>query len=191
MIKPWKKTGSKLIGDFRIFKLYSQLAVSPRTGREHDFFVLNSPGWVNVVPVTPEQELVMIQQFRHGSETVELEIPGGMMDPGESDPVATAVRELREETGYEGENARLLGKVFANPAILTNICYTVIIENCRPKYAVDFDHGEDLSTQLIPGWLEKQYYDGLTGETSLRISLALLLVIYALVEIGRVGLEFM
>ena len=150
MIKPWKKTATKLIGDFRIFKLYSQLAVSPRTGREHDFFVLNSPGWVNVVPVTPEQELVMIQQFRHGSETVELEIPGGMMDPGESDPVATAVRELREETGYEGENARLLGKVFANPAILTNICYTVIIENCRPKYAVDFDHGEDLSTQLIP-----------------------------------------
>jgi ATP-binding cassette subfamily B protein len=48
-----------------------------------------------------------------------------------------------------------------------------------------------LSTQLVPGWLEKQYYDGLTGEASLRISLALLLVIYALVEIGRVGLEFM
>ena len=57
----------------------------------------------------------MIEQFRHGSNTVELEIPGGMMDPGETDPVATAVRELREETGYEGENARLLGQNLVEP----------------------------------------------------------------------------
>ena len=57
----------------------------------------------------------MVEQYRHGSNTVELEIPGGMMDAGETDPVATAVRELREETGYEGENARLLGKILFQP----------------------------------------------------------------------------
>jgi 8-oxo-dGTP pyrophosphatase MutT (NUDIX family) len=92
----------------------------------------------------------MIQQYRHGSETVELEIPGGMMDPHETDPVAAAVRELREETGYAGENARVLGKIWSNPAILSNRTYTVLIENCRLKHAVDFDGGEDLATQLVP-----------------------------------------
>jgi 8-oxo-dGTP pyrophosphatase MutT (NUDIX family) len=81
---------------------------------------------------------------------VELEIPGGMMDPGETDPVATAVRELREETGYEGKNARILGHVWSNPAILSNKTYIVLIENCRLKHDVEFDHGEDLVTRLVP-----------------------------------------
>ena len=150
MIKPWQKIRSKLIGDFRIFKLRSDVKISPRTGKEHDFYVLDSVNWVNVVAVTPDQQLVMVEQYRHGSNTVELEIPGGMMDAGETDPVATAVRELREETGYEGENARLLGKIYSNPAILSNVTYTVLIENCRLQHAVEFDHGEDLETRLVP-----------------------------------------
>jgi len=150
MITPWKKTGSKPIGDFRIFKLRSDVCINPRTGKEHDFFVLDTVGWVNVIALTPARELVMVQQYRVGSQTVELEIPGGMMDPGETDPVATAVRELREETGYEGENARLLGKVWSNPAILNNHTFTVLIENCHLRHDVDFDHGEDLTTRLVP-----------------------------------------
>jgi 8-oxo-dGTP pyrophosphatase MutT (NUDIX family) len=150
MIRPWKKVRSTLIGDFRIFKLRSDVSISPRTGKEHDFYVLDSVNWVNVIALTPDQKLVMIEQFRHGSNMVELEIPGGMMDPGETNPVATAVRELREETGYEGENARVLGKIWSNPAILSNKTFTVLIENCRLKHAVEFDHAEDLLTRLVP-----------------------------------------
>ena len=150
MIKPWKKLRSSPAGDFRIFKIRTDTCVNPRTGKEHDFFVLDSVGWVNVIALTPDRQLVMIEQYRAGSQTVELEIPGGMMDPHETDPVATAVRELREETGYEGENARLLGKIWSNPAILSNQTYTVLIENCRLKHGVDFDHGEDLATRLMP-----------------------------------------
>jgi ADP-ribose diphosphatase len=150
VIKPWQKIRSKLIGDFRIFKLRSDFKISPRTGKEHDFFVLDSVNWVNVIAVTPDQQLVMVEQYRHGSNTVELEIPGGMMDADETDPVATAVRELREETGYAGENARLLGKIHSNPAILSNVTYTVLIENCRLQHGVEFDSGEDLITRLVP-----------------------------------------
>jgi 8-oxo-dGTP pyrophosphatase MutT (NUDIX family) len=150
MIRPWKKIRSTLIGDFRIFRLRSDVSISPRTGKEHDFYVLDSVNWVNVIAVTPGQQLVMVRQYRFGSETVELEIPGGMMDPHETDPVATAVRELREETGYAGENARLLGKIWSNPAILSNRTFTVLIENCRLQHGVEFDSGEDLTTQLVP-----------------------------------------
>ncbi|HEU6449617.1 MAG TPA: NUDIX hydrolase [Verrucomicrobiae bacterium] len=150
MIKPWKKISSRLLGDYRIFKLRSDVCVSPRTGKEHDFFILDSVDWVNIIAITPDQQLVMVEQYRHGSNTVELEIPGGMMDPDETDPVATAIRELREETGYEGENARVLGKIHSNPAILGNITYTVLIENCRLKHEIEWDHGEDLLTRLVP-----------------------------------------
>jgi ADP-ribose pyrophosphatase len=150
VIQPWEKISSKLIGDFRIFKLRSDLCVNPRTGKEHDFFVLDSVNWVNIIAVTPDRQLVMVEQYRHGSNTVELEIPGGMMDAHETDPVKTAVRELREETGYAGGNARLLGKIHSNPAILSNVTYTVLIENCRLQHGVEFDSGEDLITRLVP-----------------------------------------
>jgi ADP-ribose diphosphatase len=150
MVQAWKKVRSTPIGDFRIFKLRSDVSLSPRTGKEHDFFVLDSVDWVNIIAVTPDQKLVMVEQFRHGSNTVELEIPGGMMDAGETNPVTTAVRELREETGYEGQHARLLGKIWSNPAILTNRTFTVLIENCRLQHGVDWDHSEDLATRLLP-----------------------------------------
>jgi ADP-ribose pyrophosphatase len=81
---------------------------------------------------------------------VELEVPGGMMDKHESSPVIAGERELREETGYAGENARVIGKIFANPAILSNTVFTVLVENCRNTHPVEWDHGEDLITRLVP-----------------------------------------
>ena len=105
---------------------------------------------MNVIAVTPDKELVMVEQFRHGSDTIELEIPGGMMDAGESSPVATGIRELREETGYEGENARVIGDILPNPAIMANTCYTILVENCRLRHAIALDHSEDIITRLVP-----------------------------------------
>jgi len=150
MIKPWQKISSTPIGNFRIFTMRSDKKISPRTGQEHDFVILDSVNWVNVIAITPDQQLVVIEQFRHGSNTVELEIPGGMMDAGDTSPVAAAVRELREETGYEGEQARVLGKTLPNPATQSNTCFTVLVENCLCLHPVEFDHGEDLITRLVP-----------------------------------------
>lgn len=150
MIRPWPKLSSKPVGDFRIFTVRSDEKISPRTGLPHDFYIIDCVDWVNILAVTPNQELVMVEQYRHGSNTVELEIPGGIMDASDASPVATGVRELREETGYEGENARRLGKTFANPAIMSNTCHTVLIENCTLRHEVAFDSGEDLLTRLVP-----------------------------------------
>jgi len=150
MIQPWKTISTKKLGDFRIFTIRSDAKISPRTGKEHDFFVLDSVNWVNVIAITPENELVMVEQFRHGTNTVELEIPGGIMDATDASPEATGIRELREETGYEGENTQLIGKVFPNPAIMSNTCFTVLVKNSQLRHDVKFDSGEDLITRLVP-----------------------------------------
>src|SRR5258706_14478216 len=139
MIKPWTKTRTTPLGDFRIFSLRADQKISPRTNEPHDFYIIDCVNWVNVIAVTPDQQLVMIEQYRHGSNTVELEIPGGTMDLSDSSPLATGIRELREETGYEGENARVIGEIFPNPAIMSNTCYTVLVENCQPKHPVEMD----------------------------------------------------
>jgi ADP-ribose pyrophosphatase len=149
-VKPWPTVASRVIGDYRVFRLRADQKVSPRTGAQHEFYVLEGVNWVNVIALTPDDRLVMVEQFRHGTNTVELEIPGGMLDEHEHSPVEAAVRELREETGYEGENATLIGEVFANPAIMTNTCYTVQVERCQLKHPLAWDHTEDLATQLVP-----------------------------------------
>ena len=150
MIKPWPKIQSQSVGDFRIFKVRSDLKQSPRTGQAHDFFVIDCANWVNVIALTPDDQLVMVQQYRHGSDTVELEIPGGMMDAPDESPVMAGLRELREETGYEGEQPVVIGEIFPNPAIMSNICYTVLVRNCECRHNTLFDHCEDLATQLVP-----------------------------------------
>jgi 8-oxo-dGTP pyrophosphatase MutT (NUDIX family) len=149
-IKPWQKVSSEHVGNFRIFTLRSDRVISPRTRQEHDIYVIDCVNWVNVIAVTPDRHLVMIEQYRHGSRTVELEIPGGMIDAKDTSPTAAGLRELREETGYEGENPRLIGHIFPNPAIMSNTCFTVLVENCRCLHPVEFDRGEDLVTRLVP-----------------------------------------
>lgn len=150
MIKPWQKLHSQPAGDFRIFSIRTDRKVSPRTGKEHDFYVIDCVNWVNVIAITPDRQLVMIEQHRHGSDTVELEIPGGMMDAKDLSPIAAGLRELREETGYEGEEPHIVGQVFPNPAIMSNICFTVFVQNCQLKHPLEWDHGEDLLTKLVP-----------------------------------------
>ena len=147
-VPPWQTVRSARRGDFRIFRVRQDFKISPQTGREHDFFVLECPDWVNVIALTPDRRMVLVEQWRHGSETVELEIPGGVMDAEDEDPVQTGVRELREETGYEGEEARLLASILPNPAMIHNRCHVVLVENCALRHATAFDEGEFLLTRL-------------------------------------------
>ncbi len=149
-IQPWPLLRSETLGDFRIFRLDRDWRRSPRTGREHDFYVLHAPNWVNVIALTPQREVVLVEQFRHGTATVDLEVPGGVMDREDASPVATAIRELREETGYVGEHARIIGSTAPNPAFLSNTCHIVLIENCVPAAELEFDPGEDIATRLVP-----------------------------------------
>jgi 8-oxo-dGTP pyrophosphatase MutT (NUDIX family) len=150
VIQPWPKISSKPLGGFGVFSVRSVTKRSPRTGLAHEFFIIDSVNWVNVVALTPDRQMVLVGQYRQGTDTIELEIPGGMIDPADNSPEAAAVRELREETGCEGEQPRVIGQVFPNPAIMSNTCFTVLVENCRIATATRFDQTEDLITKLVP-----------------------------------------
>jgi ADP-ribose pyrophosphatase len=150
MIQPWTRISSRPAGDFRIFSARWDQKVSPRTGQIHEIVVLDSHDWVNIVAVTPDQKLVMVEQYRHGSDTIELEIPGGLLNDPKESPVAAGARELREETGYEGDTVQLLCEQLPNPAFQSNRCHTVLALGCALRHPLEWDHGEDLVTHLVP-----------------------------------------
>ena len=148
-IKPWRLISSRKNESYRVFKLRTDRARSPRTDEEHDFYILESKDWVNVIPITPQNEVVMISQFRHGIREITLEIPGGIVERSDS-PEEAAQRELREETGYKGSEMILLGHVHPNPAILNNKCYTFLAKNVMQAGEQDQDEKEDIEVLLTP-----------------------------------------
>jgi 8-oxo-dGTP pyrophosphatase MutT (NUDIX family) len=145
----WQRLRTELHAVTRIFEVVRAVYRHPRRVQEQDFFVLNAPDWVNVVALTPDRQLVLVRQFRYGVDDFSLEIPGGVIEPGE-DPLQAGLRELREETGFDGRNARLLGVVHPNPAMQGNRCHLVFVEEARPTADLAWDHDEELEILTKP-----------------------------------------
>ncbi|NQX88535.1 MAG: NUDIX hydrolase [Halioglobus sp.] len=124
-IKIWKRDRADRLQRTRILDLCQASDVSPYTGKTHQFVYIDAPDWVNMVPLTADNKVVLIRQYRHGSQAVTLEIPGGMVDPGE-EPSRAAVRECQEETGYRAETVHSLGRLNPNPAVFSNRLHTFV-----------------------------------------------------------------
>ena len=151
-IYPWNETSRQEVFRCRIFTVDACHMVEQsdeRPQKEADFFVLRAPDWVNVVALTDDEQLVMIEQYRPGTDSSTLEIAGGMVEEGEA-PEAAAVRELREETGFACSRWVRLGSVEPNPAIQDNTCHTYLGVGARRVQAPDFDSNERIRVKLLP-----------------------------------------
>ena len=149
-IKNWLHLGTRTLAKTRVFDLLAHRRVSQRSGAEAEFYVLAAGDWVNVVAVTEDDRLVLVEQYRHGVERTTLEIPGGMVDPEDATPEAAARRELLEETGFASDDWRLIGTVDPNPAIQSNRCYTFLAAGARQVAAPTPDGLEELRLVLEP-----------------------------------------
>lgn len=145
----WRRVRSQHIADCRVFRVRSDECVRDDDGLQADFYVVENPDWVNVIALTEDDEVVLIEQFRHGVDSVVLEIPGGIVDPNES-PEGAARRELIEETGYACGNLKLLGTSRPNPAIQNNTIFHYLAEDCVKTHEVRFDDHESIVGRTIP-----------------------------------------
>ncbi len=142
MIRKWETISYSDIEDLFIFSAKKAQRINPVSGEIGECTIINSNDWANVIPVTKNGEIIMIEQYRHGNDSITIELPGGLLEKNET-PTEGAMRELLEETGYSSLKAPLLiGKQSPNPAFMNNNCYTFLIEDCELTNSQNLDKDE-------------------------------------------------
>ncbi|WP_457559708.1 NUDIX hydrolase [Candidatus Harpocratesius sp.] len=149
MISQWIVKSQRIIFGTKPFNILSKDYYNPTRDQNFTAFVIDAPRWANVIGLTEKNEILLIRQYRFGTDHVELEIPGGVLEADE-EPLIGIQRELEEETGFVSDDWKLIGRVDANPAIQNNICYTFLAKNIRPFGQINFDPTEEIEYELVP-----------------------------------------
>ena len=149
MPRPWTVLDTEQVQDCTVFRVHRDLVRAPRSGEAHSYWRLEAAEWVNVVPVTDDGHVVMVRQWRHGTREITLEIPGGIVDPGEA-PATAAAREMLEESGYGGGELIPIGSVSPNPALFTNRVYSFWARGVAPIAEIENHGQEETVVELVP-----------------------------------------
>jgi 8-oxo-dGTP pyrophosphatase MutT (NUDIX family) len=147
-LKSWKKINSETGPDLKLFKVRWDSMENPRTNQVLKRLVLETEDWVNIVPITTENQVVLVEQYRFGVSKMTCEIPGGLIDADENSKSA-AIRELEEETGFTGGKWIYLGSVEPNPAFHTNRCHHWLTLGVGKTKEPVLDPGEDIRVTLV------------------------------------------
>jgi ADP-ribose pyrophosphatase len=111
--------------------------------------VFEYPDWVDVIALTAELNIVLVDQYRHAVGQMRTEFPAGVVDNGE-EPLAAIKRELLEETGYASEQWHLLGSAPVNPVLQTNRIHCFLALASHKVAEQDLDEGEAIRTHELP-----------------------------------------
>lgn len=182
-LKPWKIISSQIAFDHPWYKVRRDEVELPNGHRMDDYFVRVGPEVVLVFPVTPEGEVVLVRQYKHGAQEILLELPGGFFDPEEENPTAAALRELQEETGYETATITRLHSIIDNPTKDTHQLHLFIAEGARPVSTQDLDVSEDIQVVRVP----LSQMAGVVLEGKVRVSGSVALIFLALAHLEQKG----
>ena len=148
----WQSKNIKSLGKYKIFEIFEEKVINPRNNKELNFYYLNLADWTVIIPITQDNKVVMVKQYRVGAKKYFYEFPGGLIDKGETS-LQAAKRELLEETGYYSDKLQLLTTVYPLPAFQTSKCYVYVAKEAKFIKEVSLDDGEDIETIVFP--LEK------------------------------------
>lgn len=147
---PWTLLGSTTLIEDRWIRLRADRLRTAEGAEIAPWYVLDYPDWAAVVALTEDDRIVLVRQWRHAAQAWCLELPGGVIDAEDADPVAAAQRELLEETGHAAETWRPLYAGFPNPAIQTNRLHVVLATGARPAAPVAHETGEAITVACLP-----------------------------------------
>lgn len=174
----WKVLRSVNIFKSGFFRLRKDECELPDGRVMPGYYVMEFVDWVNVLPVTEDGQIALVEQYRHGAEDVFLEIPGGSTDPSPTpeDPRHAGERELREETGFEAKEWIYCGHHYPNPALQNNRMHTFLALGCRKVAEPELDPFEDLRTKLFaPEELIRMWQSGEIKHSLIAASLGIAL----------------
>ncbi|WP_244529307.1 NUDIX hydrolase [Rhizobium sp. NFR03] len=147
----WKILHSRSLIRDRHIDVRMDACETPSGLRVDPYYVLTYPDWVVVVAITPDRQMVLVRQYRHGAGKVLLEAPAGSIEPSDEDPEAAARRELLEETGYRCEQMEWLSSLYPNPSMQTNKVHAFLARDVIRVGDQQLDPEEDgMTVELLP-----------------------------------------
>ncbi len=137
MNEEWKVNGVKDSVDCHIFNVERVEKTNP-DGKVGDYIKIKSPDWALAIIKAANDKYILVNQYRHGSDTYLTEFPCGIVEKNEN-PMDAAIREAEEEAGLNKSKIISIRKVYenkSNPGFMSNSMFAYFIET--EQYAIDF-----------------------------------------------------